>query len=377
MNESAQKLGNPEELLCPCIDCRNVCHHLLEIVLEHLVIRGMDEKYKIKACWNNHGERREHNMASVESSENDAYDLIRTAFFSGGEKQQIQNDNDAYDEELSKEEAEFREKLLEAETPLYLTSSKYTKVVAIMALYRIKVKSGMSENYFDQLLTVVHDMLPVENVLPKSTAEIKKFLKVFGFGYDMIHACKNDYILYRKQYEELVSCPRCSASRWEKDNHTGEENKGVPAEVLRYFPIKDRFKRLFRSKRITEELRWHSSNGSVDGTMRHPVDSLTWEKVKEKWPEFDGDPRNLRLCLSTDGMNPFSMQNTKYSVWPVMLVNYNKAPTKCMKSENIMLTMLIPGPTAPSNNIDVYLQPLVDDLLDLWNDGIQVYDSFM
>ena len=48
----------------------------------------------------------------------------------------------------------------------------------------------------------------------------------------------------------------------------------------------------------------------------------------------------------------------------------------CMNAENIMLTLLIPGPTAPGNNIDVYLAPLIDDLKDLWAEGIEVYDSF-
>ena len=133
---------------------------------------------------------------------------------------------------------------------------------------------------------------------------------------------------------------------------------------------------MFRAKRIFEELRWHFSNASVDGSMRHPVDSLTWFQVRDKYPKFPAELRNLRLGLSTDGMNPFSMQNTKYSTWPVMLVNYNMCPTKCMKAENIMLTMLIPGPTAPSNNIDVYLAPLIDDLNDMWKEGIEVYDSY-
>lgn len=59
------------------------------------------------------------------------------------------------------------------------------------------MKSGMSEKYFDQLLTILHDMLPEGNVLPTSIDEMKKFLKIFGFGYDSIHACKNDCILYR------------------------------------------------------------------------------------------------------------------------------------------------------------------------------------
>ncbi|CAA7046831.1 unnamed protein product [Microthlaspi erraticum] len=70
------------------------------------------------------------------------------------------------------------------------------------------------------------------------------------------------------------------------------------------------------------------------------------------------------------------MQNTNHSTWPVLLVNYNTPPTMCMKAENIMLTLLIPGPTVPGNNVDVYLAPLIDDLKDLWAEGIEVYDSF-
>ena len=34
-----------------------------------------------------------------------------------------------------------------------------------------------------------------------------------------------------------------------------------------------------------------------------------------------------------------------------------------------------PWTNCTRNNIDVYLQPLIDDLKDLWNEGIEVYDS--
>ncbi|XP_024004033.1 uncharacterized protein LOC112081506 [Eutrema salsugineum] len=317
--ESAQRLGNPQEMFCPCIDCRNLCHQSRE-------------------------------TANEATPEFKTQNLFRSAFFDGEGSRQSGNDNEDQTAEVdSKEESEFRKKLADAETPLYSSCSNYTKVSAIMGLYRIKVKSGMSENYFDQLLTLVHDMLPGDNVLPTSTDDMKNFLKVFGFGYDVIHACKNDCILYRKQYENKVSCPRCNASRWERDKHTGEEKKGIPAKVLRYFPIKDRFKRMFRSTRMAESLQWHFNIASEDGTMQHPVDSITWALVNSKWPQFAAEPRNLRLGLSTDGMNPFSIQNTKYSTWPVLLVNYNMPPTMCMKAENIMLTMLIPGQLPQEN----------------------------
>ncbi|XP_013588873.1 PREDICTED: uncharacterized protein LOC106297136 [Brassica oleracea var. oleracea] len=127
---------------------------------------------------------------------------------------------------------------------------------------------------------------------------------------------------------------------------------------------------------MAEDLCWHHTNATEDGTMRYPVDSISWAQVNDKWPYFAAEPRNLRLEISTDGMNPLSMQNTNHITWPVLLVNYNMPPTMCMKAENIMLTLLIPGPPAPGNNIDIYLEPRIDNLKDLWEEGIEVYDSF-
>ena len=40
-----------------------------------------------------------------------------------------------------------------------------------------------------------------------------------------------------------------------------------------------------------------------------------------------------------------------------------------------MLSMIIPGKKAPGNDIDVYMQPLIQELAELWRDGIQTYDS--
>lgn len=45
-----------------------------------------------------------------------------------------------------------------------------------------------------------------------------------------------------------------------------------------------------------------------------------------------------------------------------------------MLQENLMLTLLIPGPKQPRNNIYVYLEPLIEDLNELWNNGVDIYD---
>ncbi|XP_026458721.1 uncharacterized protein LOC113359272 [Papaver somniferum] len=110
--------------------------------------------------------------------------------------------------------------------------------------------------------------------------------------------------------------------------------------------------------------------------MRHPTDSLAWKHIDTKYPEFASDPRNLRLGLAADGFNPFGDLSAAHSCWPVMLVVYNLPPQLCMQGDNIILSMLIPGKKQPGNDIDVYLHPLIDDLFELWEKGVQVYDSF-
>ena len=46
-----------------------------------------------------------------------------------------------------------------------------------------------------------------------------------------------------------------------------------------------------------------------------------------------------------------------------------------MKQQNWIMSMIIPGPKSAGNNIDVYLQPLIDELLVLWEDGAKAYDA--
>ncbi|XP_070041538.1 uncharacterized protein [Nicotiana tomentosiformis] len=46
-----------------------------------------------------------------------------------------------------------------------------------------------------------------------------------------------------------------------------------------------------------------------------------------------------------------------------------------MKQPYCFLSLLIPGLKAPGNDIDVYLEPLVDELQELWYNGVDAYDA--
>ena len=46
-----------------------------------------------------------------------------------------------------------------------------------------------------------------------------------------------------------------------------------------------------------------------------------------------------------------------------------------MKRKFTMLSLLISGPRQPGNDIDIYLAPLIEDLVTLWEARVQVYDA--
>ncbi|KAA0058445.1 uncharacterized protein E5676_scaffold535G00240 [Cucumis melo var. makuwa] len=76
-----------------------------------------------------------------------------------------------------------------------------------------------------------------------------------------------------------------------------------------------------------------------DGKLRHPADSPAWKLVDFKWPDFGSEPRNLRLALSADGVNPH-------------------------------------GPKQLGDDIGTYLAPLIEDVKLLWENGVECYDAY-
>ena len=99
--------------------------------------------------------------------------------------------------------------------------------------------------------------------------------------------------------------------------------------------------------------------------LHHPADPSQWKKINSFYLEFDKEPKNLRLGLSSDGMNLYGNLCTQHNSWPVLLVIYNLPPWLCMKRKYMMLSMMITGPRQPRNHIDVYFSPLIEDLTNL------------
>ena len=175
-----------------------------------------------------------------------------------------------------------------------------------------------------------------------------------------------------KETEKESKCLICNEPRYKIDEGKG---KKIPQKVLRYFPLAPRLQRLYASRKTASDMRWHKEKRSQEENVyRHPADALAWNEFDRNHEWFANDSRNVRLGLASDGFNPFGDMSSAYSMWPVMLVPYNLPPWKCMKQPFIYMSLLIPGPKSPRNDIDVYLRPLIDELKELWEVGVETYD---
>ncbi|WVZ52747.1 hypothetical protein U9M48_003777, partial [Paspalum notatum var. saurae] len=236
-------------------------------------------------------------------------------------------------------------------TPLYpKCKGGHKKLRSTLELLQWKAANGISDKAFTQLLKLIKEFLPEGNKLPENTYKAKEVVCPIGLEVQKIHACPNDCILYRgNELEDLEACPVCNASRYKIRRNDSVDVDGEPPR--KRVPAKE------------------------DDVLRHPADRLQWRKVDRMYPQFAEDARNIRFGLSTNGMNPFSEMSSSHSTWPVTLY-VQPTSIAMLKAEVHYVPALIQGLKQPGNDIDVYLQPLVDELLELWTTGVCMWDEY-
>jgi hypothetical protein len=107
----------------------------------------------------------------------------------------------------------------DSNVPLFLGYTKFTKISAVFKLYNLKAKNEWSDKSFTSLLQLLREMLLENNSMSDSTYRANKLLCSLSMKVERIHACPNDCILYRNEYNDLDKCLKCNASRYKpRDN---------------------------------------------------------------------------------------------------------------------------------------------------------------
>ncbi|XP_074347485.1 uncharacterized protein LOC141686344 [Apium graveolens] len=216
--------------------------------------------------------------------------------------------------------------------PLYPGSKKISRLSFLVRLYHWKCLNGVTQTAFGEMLQLLKEAFPD------------------------------------------IEIPTLFNSAKHRDTEEEHKNDTIPAKVMRYFHLKPKLQRMYMCKEFAKLMTWHVA-WKKDGMLRHPADGVAWKTMDAKYPNFSSENRNIRLGIASDGFNPFGIMSGSHSTWPVIVVNYNLPPWLNMKPENLIMSTLIPGPNDPVNSIDVYLQPLVEELKELWDVGVNTFDT--
>ncbi|KAL4563369.1 hypothetical protein LXL04_027410 [Taraxacum kok-saghyz] len=312
----ANRVNNgSRSISCPCNNCKNFLSFIDTGEIEyHLLHDGFVPNY---TCWSRHGESlldcsaSSNNLHSNENTfNNDSY-LDDDDHHSN---ERNDNFNEMFDDMETNMGADEQEKLHrlfdEAETPLY-KGSRFMKLDVVLKLLNLKLKHGWSDKSFTSLLELLHDLFPEDNGLPISTYQAKKLMCPMGLEVERIHACPNNCMLFRKEFENKHNCVSCGASRYKRKKDSDEVDddvtkNGPPAKMLWYLPIIPRLKRLFSNENEAKLLCWHSEERVIDGKLRHVADSPQWRNIDNKYPEFGNEMRNIRVrhmtCLTLESV---------------------------------------------------------------------------
>ena len=91
--------------------------------------------------------------------------------------------------------------------------------------------------------------------------------------------------------------------------------------------------------------------------MVHASDGEAWKHYDAIHCEKAEEAQNVCVALATDGFNPYGM---------------SAAPGVCFQRQNIFVSLIIPG--HPGNKMGVYMEPLIDELVRAWEEGVWTYD---
>ena len=366
-----------DKIRCPCRNCKNQAYRLPVYVKLHLGNHGFIKNYYQWVCHGEpstasssaHSQTNTSSIGDVEGS-NSYRNLVIDAIGHDLNPQTDGNETEPPDPKTQK----LYDLLHKADEPLWSGCSKLSQLSTVARLLNIKSEGRITEKVFDDILKLLKDALPSDNKLVGSFYDTKKYAADLGLPCQKIHCCINGCMLYWDKDIDATICKFCEHPRYKQRKRGVKKRRTeVPHCFMHYFPLVPRLQRLYASKVTAKHMRWHAEHVQTDGVMFHPSDAEAWKHFDRTHPPFALEKRNVRLGLCTDGFQPFGQSGKQYSCWPVIVTPYNLPPWMCMKDPYMFLTIIVPGPKNPKQKLDVYLQPLIAELLDLWK-GVRTYD---
>jgi len=249
MSYVRDRFNADDVILCPCRHCLNQSSLSQKDVHNHVYLYGWSATY---TRWVHHGEAFDAEIIEI-AEDADEPDHLGDVV----NEDEADNEDDLGTVEMLADlytaveedgEQPMFVKVLEDAKRALCPGSVHSRFSFLVRLLHIKSFYRISNTAISVILKLLARSFP-NSCLPDSYDKAKTYLKELGLGYELIHVCDNNCVLFRKNLAKANICPKCKESRWVD----ADGAKRVPKKVLRYFPLIPRLKRMFANKATSEE----------------------------------------------------------------------------------------------------------------------------
>ena len=223
------------------------------------------------------------------------------------------------------------------------------KLLEALRLLYIKSNFNFSEAAFKNIMKAFRKKSEI------SLSKIKNKLRsLVGIEPQIYDICVNSCCAFTGNFENERKCKYCNESRYYSN---GNARKNLP-----YISIIERLKLQFKNSERSKELLYRHNYTYNQGDLHHNDIGDIFDGALYKELLNDGyfpDPRDIAFSASCDGYQIFRQKTD--DCWVFLFLNNNLPQEVRVKKENLMITLIIPGPKQPQD-FNSFLYPLIQEM---------------
>lgn len=229
--------------------------------------------------------------------------------------------------------------------------------------------ASISRDSFDRLRKIMFEHTNIS--MPCVRRRGQRLERMSGVRPRLIDCCINSCMAFTGPDADRTNCSYCEHPRRQQSAYNNE--KWQPYQQFVYIPLTDRLRQQFASfKRANTLQRYHLKFFNLDFTPEQLIDWWSGKRYRElRAAGYFTQITDIALQILLDGVQ--LTEKKPYNTTPVILINLNLPPAVRYQKQNILLSLIIPGPKK-HKNIDSYLHPLVEEL-NLLGKGVDAYNA--
>jgi len=218
---------------------------------------------------------------------------------------------------------------------------------------QIKQKHNLSDQAFQDISNIFTDNKTSLYIAKK---KLSKLINIKPIYIDM---CINSCCAFTGEFSNNISCNFCGELRYITNNNNSR--KKISRKQFSFIPLINRFKIQYndsnRSKSLRYRYQYVTSDEYDDNNISDIFDGNLYKELVDEG--YFNDERDIALIGSTDGFQIFKQKTD--DCWVVMFINANLNPIERVKKENLLISLIIPGPNQPKY-FNSFLRSLVNEL---------------